>query len=173
MGPVYLKNIADGSVSVPISVNEKPKIDYRTPRLGDSVVDQDGNTVNLSEPIYATDLTFTITDEHLKSIIVNSIKMDVDDNVAEITLESLGGRMDYAIEAVDEAGNVFKINVTILAQWLKTKLIPDGSEVMLDPGNLYTLGSGMWKVGGDSTTYTGGMGFYVRTPGKYTFTSAE
>ena len=40
----------------------------------------------------------------------------------------------------------------------------------LDSGEAYELGSGTWKVSGDSTNYTGGIVFYVPASGDYEFT---
>ena len=43
----------------------------------------------------------------------------------------------------------------------------------LDTGAAYELGEGTWQVSGDSTSYAGGIVFYVPESGDYEFTQQE
>ena len=86
-----------------------------------------------------------------------------------LQLGSNNGKKKYEITAVDVAGNKKTILVTVAATWMKTGIIPEGVLVNLETGNGYKLGTGNWKVQGDSTSYSGGTGFYVKKDGSYTF----
>ena len=55
---------------------------------------------------------------------------------------------------------------------MKSKIIP-GGQVNLFSNYSYRLGSGKWKVAGDSTTYSGNIDFYVSSDGEYSFTGVN
>ena len=89
--------------------------------------------------------------------------------MATIKLDADGGQNTFSIVATDEAGNEYNLQVTLLASWMKSNIIPAGSKVKLQSGSVYKLGSGKWKISGDSTIYNGNSDFYVTASGEYTF----
>ena len=77
------------------------------------------------------------------------------------------------IKAVDKAGNVRKVTVYLAPDWEKDGTVPSGKSVSLKKNKRYSFGSGTWSVSGDSTSYAGGMDFYVASDGQYTFTASN
>ena len=78
----------------------------------------------------------------------------------------------------DEAGNVSNIEFTLKAEWLESKVIIPDVVLPLEGNEYYNLGEGYWIVTRntpegpvkDNTVYSGGMPFYVKEGGDYTFT---
>lgn len=73
---------------------------------------------------------------------------------------------------IDEITLGYGNNRTIYAHWQNQGpqgTITDAGQYYLDVGTAYTLGSGTWTVNGDTTTYPGGITFYVANAGTYTF----
>ena len=158
MGDVYLKKQSTGEMTGAIWVQEI-LIDCDLP-----FVDALDNEI-----YYGDSMEIVVSDEHLESVTVNGAAVDFEGNMAKIKLESKGGSSEYVISVADLAGNTRTINVTFAAEWIKTGLIPSGMFVNLSVGKAYKLGSGNWKVNGDSTTYSGNTTFYVDSEGIYTF----
>ena len=66
-----------------------------------------------------------------------------------------------------------RTSITLMAEWLKDRVIPAGIRVPLEGGKEYFLGSGRWKVvsstgNEDNTVYTGGLPVYANASGDYT-----
>lgn len=122
-----------------------------------------------TETYYADSLAVAISDENLANVTVNGEEIGLNGNNTILDLKSNGGVEEYQILVTDKAGNIRNIKVTVAAEWTKTGEIPSGSMVKLKAGQVYTLGSGTWTVGGDSTTYNGGTVFFVGGEGQYTF----
>lgn len=173
IGSVCLRRDSDGALTAPIDVTEKLKIDKDKPHLSSFGIDENGKTVDLNKTVYADELTFSIFDEHLTSVMVNGKPQKLVKNEAEIELEAGSGEEIIEIIATDEAGNEYSLSITLCPQWMKDMTIPSGRLVSLVSGQAYNLGSGKWKIEGDSTIYNGGGSIYISTPGEYTFTKID
>ncbi len=154
---IYLKNAA-GEMTDAISI-EAIKIKQGTP------------TINLEhgKTYYGDSQKLVIQDDYLKQVYVNGVFQNLNGTELVLQLGSNNGKKKYEITAVDVAGNKKTILVTVAAAWMKTGIIPEGILVNLETGNGYKLGTGNWKVAGDSTSYSGGTDFYVKKDGSYTF----
>lgn len=154
---IYLKNAA-GEMTDAISI-EAIKIKQGTP------------TVNLEhgKTYYGDSQKLVIQDDYLSQVYVNGVFQNLNGTELVLQLGSNNGKKKYEITAVDVAGNKKTILVTVAAAWMKTGIIPEGILVNLETGNGYKLGTGNWKVAGDSTSYSGGTDFYVKKDGSYTF----
>ena len=115
---------------------------------------------------YYGDQAVTVTDEHLHSITVNGKAVEVSNNRADITLTP--AEDVYKIIAVDEAGNKTEYTVEVLETWVRDGITTNGKK-KLRHERLYKLGSGQWTIDGDSTVYSGGGSFYVKSGGEYNF----
>lgn len=153
----YLRN-ADGEMTDAISI-EAIKIKQGAP------------TVNLEhgKTYYGDSQKLVIQDDYLSQVYVNGVLQNLDGTEFVLQLGSNNGKKKYEITAVDVAGNKKTILVTVAAAWMKTGIIPEGVLVNLETGNGYKLGTGNWKVAGDSTSYSGGTEFYVKKDGSYKF----
>lgn len=118
---------------------------------------------------YEDKVTVKVSDKNLSEVRLNGNKSVIQDNQALLTLNANNGSSVYKIEAVDLAGNSRIVDITIAAKWLETGVIPVGENVRLNVNQAYRLESGKWSVKGDTTKYSGGQQFYVRTEGEYTF----
>lgn len=154
---IYLKNAA-GEMTDAISI-EAIKIKQGTP------------TINLEhgKTYYGDSQKLVIQDDYLKQVYVNGVFQNLNGTELVLQLGSNNGKKKYEITAVDVAGNKKTILVTVAAAWMKTGIIPEGILVNLETGNGYKLGTGNWKVAGDSTSYSGETDFYVKKDGSYTF----
>ena len=140
-------------------------------RLEAIKIKQGAPTVNLEhgKTYYGDSQKLVIQDDYLNQVYVNGISQNLSGTELILQLGSNNGKKKYEITAVDVAGNKKTILVTVAAAWMKTGIIPEGVLVNLETGNGYKLGTGNWKVQGDSTSYSGGTGFYVKKDGSYTF----
>ena len=140
-------------------------------RLEAIKIKQGAPTVNLEhgKTYYGDSQKLVIRDDYLSQVYVNGISQNLSGTELILQLGSNNGKKKYEITAVDVAGNKKTILVTVAAAWMKTGIIPEGVLVNLETGNGYKLGTGNWKVQGDSTSYSGGTGFYVKKDGSYTF----
>lgn len=136
------------------------KIDTRLPVIGakDKSVSY-GDTVEV-----------IVSDTNLSHVMVNGSEVEFSGTSAKLLLESGNGKKEYEITATDLAGNKNTVNITVAASWLKSGVVPNGTAIRLTANQRYMLGSGTWKVSGDSTNYTGTTGFYVGSEGEYIFT---
>lgn len=140
-------------------------------RLETIKIKQGAPTVNLEhgKTYYGDSQKLVIQDDYLSQVYVNGVLQNLDGTEFVLQLGSNNGKKKYEITAVDVAGNKKTILVTVAAAWMKTGIIPEGVLVNLETGNGYKLGTGNWKVAGDSTSYSGGTEFYVKKDGSYTF----
>lgn len=119
---------------------------------------------------YGDRIEVIVSDANLSCVTVNGKAVEVSGTLAKLLLESENGKKEYEITATDLAGNKNTINITVAASWLKSGVVPNGTAIRLTANQRYMLGSGTWKVSGDSTSYTGTTGFYVGSEGEYVFT---
>ncbi len=138
------------------------KIDQDAPALTEKLEDK--------SVIYEDTKELTIKDDYLDKVYVNGESVQVTDGKAKITLDSKGGRTEYEIKAVDQAGNEITYTIVVAAEWTESGIIPVGQTVKLETGTAYTLEEGEWKVSGDDTVYNGGMEFYVAEEEQLEFT---
>ena len=153
----YLRNASDertGALRL-----ETIKIKKQTPKL----------SLENGKTYYGDSQKLVIQDDYLSQVYVNGVLQNLDGAELILQLGSNNGKKKYEITAVDAAGNKKTILVNIAAAWMKTGIIPEGVLVNLETGNGYKLGTGNWKVAGDSTSYSGGTDFYVKKDGSYTF----
>lgn len=153
----YLRNASDertGALRL-----ETIKIKKQTPKL----------SLENGKTYYGDSQKLVIQDDYLSQVYVNGISQNLSGTELILQLGSNNGKKKYEITAVDVAGNKKTILVTVAAAWMKTGIIPEGVLVNLETGNGYKLGTGNWKVQGDSTSYSGGTDFYVKKDGSYTF----
>ena len=159
----YLINTATGEKTSGIKVPDI-SIDKDAPVIQNAVT---------GETIYGDKAEITITDDNLRQVFVNGEPVEFENGKAVLTLSSNQGEENYEIIGVDDAGNKKTIHVVVAADWMKTRQIPAGEKVKLFSKYSYTLGSGTWTVSGDSTTYTGGTSFRVKSDGEYTFSNSN
>ena len=153
----YLRNASDertGALRL-----ETIKIKKQTPKL----------SLENGKTYYGDSVDLVIKDACLEQVYLNGVLQNLDGTEIVLQLGSNNGKKKYEITAVDAAGNKKTILVNIAAAWMKTGIIPEGVPVNLETGNGYKLGTGNWKVEGDSTSYSGGTDFYVKKDGSYTF----
>lgn len=153
----YLRN-ASGERTGALRL-ETIKIKKQTPKL----------SLENGKTYYGDSQKLVIQDDYLSQVYVNGVLQNLDGTEFVLQLGSNNGKKKYEITAVDVAGNKKTILVTVAAAWMKTGIIPEGVLVNLETGNGYKLGTGNWKVAGDSTSYSGGTDFYVKKDGSYTF----
>lgn len=160
---VYLKEIQSGAKTSGISVSEI-KIDKDAPVILNAPSE---------EVVYGESTEITITDDNLVQVLVNGNAVEIRDGKATLKLLSNQGEEKYQIISTDSAGNRSELNIVVAAEWMKTKIIPSGENVRLSTNSSYMLGSGSWKVNGDSTTYAGNTTFYVNHDGEYSFSEVK
>lgn len=153
----YLRN-ASGERTGALRL-ETIKIKKQTPKL----------SLENGKTYYGDSQKLVIQDDYLSQVYVNGVLQNLNGTELILQLGSNNGKKKYEITAVDAAGNKKTILVNIAATWMKTGIIPEGVLVNLETGNGYKLGTGNWKVAGDSTSYSGGTDFYVKKDGSYTF----
>lgn len=153
----YLRN-ASGERTGALRL-ETIKIKKQTPKL----------SLENGKTYYGDSQKLVIQDDYLSQVYVNGVLQNLDGTEFVLQLGSNNGKKKYEITAVDVAGNKKTILVTVAAAWMKTGIIPEGVLVNLEAGNGYKLGTGNWKVAGDSTSYSGGTEFYVKKDGSYKF----
>ena len=159
---VYLKKSLTGEMTGEIKVDfSSAKIDTTIPVI---------SGVSNGETLYKDVVSVVVKDDNLRSVTVNGDYVSYYKGQAFINLDSKGAKEEFEIVVTDVAGHQKSIKVTVAAAWLEKGIVPSGTAVKLSAAEAYTLGSGSWKVEGDSTTYAGGNQFYVRSAGQYVFT---
>ncbi|MGN0437304.1 MAG: InlB B-repeat-containing protein [Lachnospiraceae bacterium] len=159
---VYLKKADTGEMTAAIEV-PAIKIDKDAPVI---------LNVESGSTIYGDEVEVVVKDEHLSKVFVNDEEVTFENGTATLKLSSNNGEENYTITCVDEAGNRSTSQFVIAAEWMKSKTIPAG-KVRLFSKYAYQLGSGKWRVSGDSTTYSGNITFYVGSDGDYNFSNAN
>ena len=122
-----------------------------------------------------------VDDLNLVSLTVNGEAVDLTSSRANILTLTRPeeGYMTYHIVAIDVAGNVSVLDITLMADWLKDRIIPVGKSLPLAKGELYFLDVGEWTVSivnkdgtitESKTVFSGNMPFYVNDDADYIFT---
>ena len=175
MTTIYLKRASDNALTAGISISNMVKIDKAAPSISSSENPSSGSVV------YASSVTVSVSDKNLVSLTVNGSPVAISaDGSASVTLtRPESGFMTYRIVAEDEAGNISTMEITLMAEWLADRKIPEGTPVSLVEGEVYYLEEGQWivsMVNSDgtitegTTVYSGNIPFYVNTSGDYIFT---
>ena len=170
---VYLMRTDDGALTSAIAITTRPKIDKATPTFEDST-----GTLTNGAAVYIKELTLRASDDNLASLSINGIPVDLDTEGNIMTLSPGYGIKYFKIVAEDKAGNISVLEFTLMAEWLKTRIILPDIKLPLTKGEFYNLDSGRWKVTigdgeEDTTVYNGGLPFYVSDSGDYTFTKVS
>ena len=160
---IYLKKIATGEKTAAIQVTVI-RIDMDSPAILNA---------GSGEKIYGEQVEVIIKDDNLARVLVNGEAVEFENHMAILQLSSNLGEETYEITCIDVAGNTSKTTVVVAADWMKDRMIPEGSAVRLSTEYSYQLGGGTWQVQGDGTSYAGGSTFYVTSEGEYTFTKID
>lgn len=158
-GYIYMIDNKTGAKSDAIAVPGF-KIDIAAPTV---IGATNGNT------IYADTINFTVLDDNLAKVTINDEEIEIVNNKIVVDLSSNLAKEDYNVVAKDEAGNTVELSFTVSAEWMKNSIIPENTNIRLLPQIAYKLAAGKWKMSGDSTTYSGGITFYIRQEGECTF----
>ena len=118
---------------------------------------------------YGDSLAVAISDNNLASVTLNGENIEIDGARTVLELKSNGGVEEYTVVVTDNAGHTRNIVITVAAEWTKTGEIPNGTQVRLEAGTSYSLGSGTWTVNGDATSYSGNTTFYVSGESQFIF----
>lgn len=119
---------------------------------------------------YGDSYQVVVRDANLRQILLNGESVPITGPEMTLSLDANRGIEEYKIELQDAAGNETVCSFKIAAEWMKNGRIPTGELVRLQSDQAYTLENGTWQVSGDTTSYSGGSTFYVKTAGEYTFT---
>ena len=160
---IYLKRKSDGALTDAITIKEDYKIDKDAPTISQSD----------NSKVYSDELSVEISDDHLQTFIIDGESFTVTKTSTTAKLDPMNGAKTFKLKAEDEAGNTTSAAITVMATWLKDKIIPGDKLLPLDSSESYKLGSGKWTVSGDSTIYNGGGTVYVNADGDYTFTQVN
>jgi hypothetical protein len=126
-----------------------------------------------SNTFFSDAFKLSVSDENLAKILLDGLEMDTNDSKADIVLDPANGAKKFSITAEDAAGNTSTVDITVKAEWLKTKIIPADKVLPLEDKESYKLDSGSWTVSGDNTVYNGGVSVYVNESGEYVFTRVD
>ena len=165
---VYLVRKSDGARTGAIAISGEYKIDKEMPKF-----------IGKTEPLSGSNTFFSdafklsVSDENLAKILLDGLEMDTNDSKADIVLDPANGAKKFSITAEDAAGNTSTVDITVKAEWLKTKIIPADKVLPLEDKESYKLDSGSWTVSGDNTVYNGGVSVYVNESGEYVFTRVD
>ena len=157
---IFLKKASTGEKTAGIAVSAI-KVDREAPAILNA---------KTGEKMYGEQVEITIKDDNLAQVLVNGEAVEIENHMAILQLSSNLGEETYEITCIDVAGNTSKTTVVVAADWMKDRMIPEGSTVRLSTEYSYQLGGGTWQVQGDGTSYAGGSTFYVTSDGEYTFT---
>ena len=118
-------------------------------------------------------VTMNVADSNLDRVTLNSESVNVSDGKAQLILNSENGVKTFIVEAEDKAGNKMSFEITLMAEWLKDRIIPANKVLPLETEGSYKLDDGEWTVSGDPTVYNGGRSVYVKDAGDYTFSNGN
>ena len=172
---IYLKRIEDNALTAAITLADKPKIDKIAPVFNGSA----GGVLE-DAVLFEESLVVVVDDKNLASLTVNGDVIDLNAGGANILTLTRpeDGYMSYHIVAIDVAGNVSTLDISLLADWLKERIIPAGRALPLTKGEMYFLDVGEWIVtivnsdGTETeskTVFNGNMPFYVSSDAQYIF----
>ncbi|MCR5061038.1 MAG: hypothetical protein K6A80_08425, partial [Saccharofermentans sp.] len=163
---IYLKRSSDGALTAAIALSNRPKIDMAAPEITSASGSIENGSIH-----YAQNFEFSATDPNLKYLKINDEVIDLSTLVGnKITLTAGYGMKIFTIIAEDEAGNISKVRFTLMAEWLRNRIIPADLKLPLMVEEIYMLDEGEWTVNDDETVYNGGGEVYVRANADYTFT---
>ncbi len=131
----------------------------------------DVKNVSSGKTYYKKAMAVTVTDENLASVTLNGMTINVTDGKAVANLLVSDTKDKYVLRAQDSAGNTRVVTFYLAPEWMEEGTVPSGNAVQLYKGTPYSFGSGTWTVSGDTTSYAGGVTFYVENDGQYTFQS--
>lgn len=158
---VYLQKDSTGQITEKATLSEI-KIDKDKPEI---------KNVSSGKTYYKKAMAVTVTDDNLKSVTLNGMTIDIADGKATVNLVRSDSKDKYVLKAKDAAGNTKVITFYLAPEWMEEGTVPSGQAVKLSKGTPYSFGNGTWTVSGDTTTYAGGVTFYVANDGQYTFQS--
>ena len=176
---VYLKRTEDNALTDVITITNKPNIDKVAP-----VFTSSEGTLSDVSVMYDESITVTVNDKNLTSLTINGEVVDLSSagsNVLTLTRPATGYRK-YIIVAEDAAGNKRTIELTLMAEWLRERVVPEGLTLPLTKGEVYYLDDGPWSVvyisndgtrTENTTIYSGNIPFYVNADGDYIFTRVK
>lgn len=176
---IYLKRTEDNALTDVITITNKPNIDKAAP-----VFTSSEGTLSDVSVIYDESITVTVNDKNLTSLTINGEAVDLSSdgsNVLTLTRPATGYRK-YIIVAEDAAGNKRTIELTLMAEWLRERVVPEGLTLPLTKGEIYYLDEGPWSVvyissdgtiTENTTIYSGNIPFYVNADGDYIFTRVK
>ena len=173
---IYLKRIEDNALTAAITLENKPKIDKVAPVFTELT----GGLVE-DAILFIESMEIRVDDLNLVSLTVNGEAVDLTSSGANILTLTRPeeGYMTYHIVAIDVAGNVSVLDITLMADWLRERIIPVGKSLPLAKGELYFLDVGEWTVSivnkdgtitESKTVFSGNMPFYVNVDADYIFT---
>ena len=165
---VYLRRESDGALTSAIAVGSRPSIDKEIPSFTSSL-----GSIAADAVFFVKEMTLTASDDNLMSLIVNGEPVDLAVNGNILTLTPGFGIKTFIITAEDEAGNMSTLEFTLMAEWLKDRVIPASVLLPLVTKEPYNLSSGKWTVNDDKTVYNGNIPIYVNADGDYTFTQVN
>ena len=165
---VYLRREEDGALTSAIAVGSRPSIDKEMPSFESSA-----GSIAKDSVLFVKDITLTASDDNLISLTVNGEPVDLTTEGNVLTLTPGFGIRTFVITAEDKAGNISTIEFTLMAEWLKDRIIPADVILPLVTKEPYNLSSGKWTVNDDKTVYNGDIPIYVNEDGDYTFTSVN
>ena len=160
---LYYMRTSDGAMTDAVEANFDVKIDKKEPKMDfDSSMElglpRDGMT------IYSNSITFTISDDNLKSVTVKGKTYTFSNGKCVVMLDAGLTTEPVEIIAKDEAGNEYTILIELCPAWMQDNVMPLGRDVLLTSGTEYSFAPGTRiMMNGDATVYEGGSTFYVRT----------
>lgn len=183
-GQISLEGVSDGKYIVCIREIQGEETIYAVSKsfvwdtTAPKIVDESGKEMTDGGK-YPTGTKFTVTDLSPVDVYMNDDNLDGAVSVQPVdgkyTVEPKAGSSSCVVKAKDKAGNVKSLSLTIEGgsttpepEVPADNTITEAKTYILQEGTAYTLGSGSWKIAGDSSVYPGGITFYVPA-GSYTF----
>ena len=149
LSAIYLRRESDGALTSAVALATRPLIDKVVP----SINDQSGALTDGSV-LYVKDLTVTALDDNLAHLTINGEEVDLTQG-NNVVLSPGNGIMSFKIVAVDIAGNTSTTSITLMAEWLKDRVIPAGIRVPLEGGKEYFLAAQSLPIYEQSSLYKG------------------
>ena len=115
---------------------------------------------------YYGNSTFTIRDEHLKTVMLDKKAVKTAGSTCTFTIAA-DNRL-HTVYAADRAGNSISYTLYVKDLWLRDGISVSG-RYSLQSGNPYKLCRGKWKIKGDSTVYRGSCTIYADKSSKLDF----
>ena len=171
---LYYQRTSDKAKTGAVQVSFNVKIDKEMPTaVFDSSLGITGKEKSVS--IYADSLTFTIKDDHLKSVRVGKNTYTVSNGECTVVLKPGLLSETNTVIATDEAGNEYTLEIVLTPAWRQSGDIPMEMDVQLLSGEPYTLSSKckFSDKTGDATVYEKGVTVYVKTDKTCSFVAVK